>query len=152
MIFILKMEWARKCLLAIIIYFNVQFSSVAQPCPSLCDPMNCSTPGLRVHHQLSEFTQTHVHWVSDAIEPFYPLLSPSPPVLNLSQHQGFSLFIISCYLCLGIYFFNFNSLFETSNFRYRRIALTIASHYNARAGIAHLRDRSGALEQHIQFK
>ena len=55
----------------------VQFSSVAQSCPTLCDPMNCSTPGLPVHHQLPEFTQTHVHWVSDAIQPSHPLSSPS---------------------------------------------------------------------------
>ena len=66
----------------------VQFSSVAQSCPTLCDPMDCSTPGLPVHHQLPESTQTHVHWVGDAIQPSYPLLSPSPPALNLSQHQG----------------------------------------------------------------
>ena len=66
---------------------SVEFSSVAQLCPTLCDPMNCSTPGLHVHHQLLEFTQTHVHWVSDAIQTSYPLLSPSP-ALNLSQHQG----------------------------------------------------------------
>ena len=64
------------------------FSSVAQSCLTLCDPMNCSMPGLPVHHQLPEFTQTHVHWVSDAIQPSHPLLSPSPPVFNLSQHQG----------------------------------------------------------------
>ena len=57
---------------------SVQFSSVAQSCPTLCDPMNCSTPGLPVHHQLPEFTQTHVHWVSDAIQPSHPLLSPFP--------------------------------------------------------------------------
>ena len=57
----------------------IQFSSVAQSCPTLCDPMNHSTPGLPVHHQLPEFTQTHVHWVGDAIQPFHPLLSPSPP-------------------------------------------------------------------------
>ena len=65
-----------------------QFSSVAQLCSILCDPMNHSTPGLPVHHQLLESTQTHVHWVSDAIQLSYPLLSPSPPALNLSQHQG----------------------------------------------------------------
>ena len=64
------------------------FSSVAQSCPTLCDPMDCSTPCLPVHHQLPEFTQTHVHWVSDAIQPSHPLSSPSPPALNLSQHQG----------------------------------------------------------------
>ena len=64
------------------------FSSVAQSCPTLCDPMDRSTPGLPVHHQLPEFTQTHVHWVSDAIQPSHPLLSPSPPAFNLSQQQG----------------------------------------------------------------
>ena len=69
---------------------HTKFSSVTQLCPALCNPMDCSTPGLPVHHQLPEFTQTHVHCVSDAIQPPHPLLSPSPPVLNLSQHQGFS--------------------------------------------------------------
>ena len=58
---------------------SVQFSSVAQSCPTLCNPMNCSTPGLPVHHQLPEFTQTHVHGVGDAIQPSHPLSSPSPP-------------------------------------------------------------------------
>ena len=57
-------------------------------CLTLCKPMDCSTPGLPVHHQLLEFTQTHVHWLSDAIQPSHPLLSPSPPTLNLSQLQG----------------------------------------------------------------
>ena len=66
----------------------LQFSSVTQSCLPLCDPMNCSTPGLPVHHQLLEFTQTHVHWVGDAIQPSHPLSSPSPPALNLSQHHG----------------------------------------------------------------
>jgi len=66
----------------------IQFSSVAQSCPTLCDSMDCSTPGLPVHHQLPEFTQTHVHWVGDAIQPSHPLSSPSPPALNLCQHQG----------------------------------------------------------------
>ena len=65
-----------------------QFSSVAQSCLTLCDPMNCSTPGLPVHHQLPEFTQTHAHRVGDAIQPSHPLLSPSPPAPNHSQHQG----------------------------------------------------------------
>ena len=59
-------------------------SSVAQSCPTLCDPMDSSTPGLPVHHQLPEFTQTHVHWVSDAIQPPHSLLFPSPPAFNLS--------------------------------------------------------------------
>ena len=58
---------------------TTQFSSVTQSCPALCNPMDCSTPGLPVHQQLPEFTQTHVHWVSDAIQPSHPLLSPSPP-------------------------------------------------------------------------
>ena len=66
-----------------------QFSSVTQSCPTLCDPMNCSTPGLSVHQQLPEFTQTHVHLVGDAIQPSHPLWSPSPPTPNPSQHQSF---------------------------------------------------------------
>ena len=65
-----------------------QFSSVAQSCLTLCNPMNRSMPSLPVHHQLLEFTQTHLHWVGDAIQPSHPLLSPSPPPLNLSQQQG----------------------------------------------------------------
>ena len=65
-----------------------QFSSVAQLCSTHCDPMNSSTPVLPVHHQLPEFTQTHIHRVSDAIQPSHPLSSPSPPALNPSQHQS----------------------------------------------------------------
>ena len=65
-----------------------QFSSVAQSCPTLCNPMDCSTPGLPVHHQLPELTQTHVHQVGDAIQPSHSLPSPSPLAINLSQHQG----------------------------------------------------------------
>ena len=72
-----------------------QFSSVAQSCPTLCGPMDCSTPGLPVHHQLPEFSQTHVHWVSDAIQPSHPLLSPSPPTFNLTQQQGLFKWILS---------------------------------------------------------
>ena len=67
---------------------SVQFSSVAQSCPTLCEPMNRSTPGLPVHHQLLEFTQTRVHRVGDAIQPSHPLASPSPPAPNPSQHQS----------------------------------------------------------------
>ena len=67
---------------------TVQFSSVAQSCPTFCDPMNLSTSGLPVHHQLPEFTQTQVHRVSDAIQPSHPLLSPSLPAPNPSQHQS----------------------------------------------------------------
>ena len=65
-----------------------QIRSVAQSCLTLCDPMNCSTLGLPVHHQLPEFTETHVHRVSDAIQPSHPLSSPSPPAPNPSQHQS----------------------------------------------------------------
>ena len=69
-------------------FSSVQFSSVAQSHLTLCNPMNRSTPGLPVHHQLPESTQTHVHWVGDAIQPSHSLSSPSPPALNLSWHQG----------------------------------------------------------------
>ena len=69
-------------------HMKMPFSSVAQLCPTLCDPMNRSTTGLRVHHQLPEFTQTHVHQVSDTIQPSHPLSSPSPPAPNPSQHQS----------------------------------------------------------------
>ena len=69
-------------------YSSVQFRAVAQSCPTLCDPMKRSPPGLPVNHQLPEFTQTHVHRVSDAIQPSHPLSSPSPPAPNPSQHQG----------------------------------------------------------------
>ena len=67
---------------------NVQLSSVAQLCPTLCNPMDCSTSGLPVHHQLLQFNQTHVHLVSDAIQQSHPLSSPSPSPFNLSQHHG----------------------------------------------------------------
>ena len=69
-------------------FSSVQFSSVAQSCPTLCDPMNRSTPGLPVHHKLLELTQTRVHQIGNAIQPYHSLLSPSPPVPNPSQHQG----------------------------------------------------------------
>ena len=69
--------------------YKCVFSSATQSCPTLCSPMNRSTPGLPVHHQLPEFTQIHVHRVSDAIQPSHPLSSPSPPAPNPSQHQSF---------------------------------------------------------------
>ena len=75
---------------------HVQFSSITQSCPTLCDPMDCSTPVLPVHHQLLGYTHTHVHTVSDAIQPSRPLSSPSP-ALNLSQHQGLFQGISSSY-------------------------------------------------------
>ena len=72
----------------LVLMHYLQFSSVAQSYPTLCDPMNRSTPGLPVHHQLPEFTKTHVHRVGDAIQPSHPLLSPSPHAPNPSQHQS----------------------------------------------------------------
>ena len=86
----------------------VQFSSIAQLCPTLCDPMNCSTPGRPVHHQLPEFTQTHVHWVGDAIQLSHPLSSHSPPALNLSQHQGLSKWVSSLHQVAKVLGFHFN--------------------------------------------
>ena len=79
---------AHQLSLSITLAYEIQFSSVTQSCQTLCDPMDCSTLGLPVHHQLLELTQTHVHQVGDAIQPSHPLLSPSPPTFNLSQHQG----------------------------------------------------------------
>ena len=72
-----------------LLFISVQFISVAQLCPTLCDPKNCSTPGLPIHHQLPEFTQTLVHRICDAIQPSHPLWSRSPPAPNPSQHQSF---------------------------------------------------------------
>ena len=71
-----------------LLFLFIQFTSVTQSCLTLCNLMDCSMPGLPVHHQLLEFTQTHVRQVSDAIQLSHPLSSPSPPTLNLSQHQG----------------------------------------------------------------
>ena len=85
-------DWKKKNkgkdLASVFLHFIVSFSSVVQLCPTFCDPKDCCMPGLRVYHQLPELTQTHVHWVGDAIQPSHPLLSPSPPAFNLSQHQG----------------------------------------------------------------
>ena len=76
-------------LLKLSIYYHYpSCCSVAKSCPTLCNPIDCCMPGLPVFHCLLGFAQTHVHWVDDAIQPSYPLLTPSPPALNLSQHQG----------------------------------------------------------------
>ena len=80
--------YACVCLIVSVQFSSVQFSSLAQSCPALCNPMNRSIPGLPVHHQLLEFTQTHVHRVGDAIQPSHPLLSPSPPAPSPSQHHS----------------------------------------------------------------
>ena len=84
-----------KCFDVLSSHNSVQFSSVTQSCPTLCDPMNRSTPGLPVHHQLPESTQTHIHRVGDAIQPSHPLLSPSLPALNPSQNQGLFIWVNS---------------------------------------------------------
>ena len=81
-----SLGWCQATVLVVL--SSVQFSSVTQSCPTPCDPMNRSMPGIPAHHQLVEFTQTHVHGVGDAIQPSHPLSSPSPPALNLSQHQS----------------------------------------------------------------
>ena len=99
----------------------VQFSSVAQLCPILCDPMNRNMPGLPVHHQLQELAQTHVHQVSDTIQPSQPLLSPSPPAFNLSQHQAFSNESVLHFRCPIYWSFSFsiipsNGIFRTNFF------------------------------------
>ena len=87
-----KQESSRKMSISVLLTMSkpltVSESSVTQLCPTVCDPMDCNTPGLPVHHQLAEFTQTHVYWVGDAIQPSHPLSSPSPPAVSLSQHQG----------------------------------------------------------------
>ena len=88
--FTLQENFPKKKELNLHVQSVYQFSSVAQSCPTFCDPMKCSTPGLPVHHQLPEFTQTHIHRVSDAIQPSHPLSSPSPPAPNPFQHQGLS--------------------------------------------------------------
>ena len=90
-----------------------RFSSVAQSCPTLCNPMNCSTPGLSVHYKLPEFTQTHVHQVGDAIQPPHPLSSPSPPTPNPSQHQG--LFHESTFLMRWPKYWSFSFSIRPSN-------------------------------------
>ena len=78
----------KVCIFVCVDYQFSQFSSVAQSCPTLCNPMDCSMPGFPVYHQLPELTQIHVHWVSDAIQPSHPLSSPSLPTFNLFWHQG----------------------------------------------------------------
>ena len=86
---------------------GVQFSSVTRSCLTLCDPMNRSTPGLPVHHQLPESTQTHVYWVGDSIQTSHPLSSPSPPALNLSQHQGLFKWVSSLHQVAKYWNFSF---------------------------------------------
>ena len=97
-----------QSLKTLILWHSVQFSSVAQLCPTLCNPMNNSTPGLPVHQQLPEFTQTHVHRVGDAIQPSQPLSSPSPPAPNPSQHQSLFQWVSSLHQVAKVLVFHFS--------------------------------------------
>ena len=95
------------CLILSTWFSSVQFT-VAQLCPTLCDPMDCSTPGFPVHHQFPELTQTHVHQVTDAIQPGHLLSSPSPLAFNLSQHQGPFKWVSSLYQVTKYWSFSFS--------------------------------------------
>ena len=106
--FVFKFNVIFKVLPMVYIGNSVQFSPVAQSCPTLCDPMNRSTPGLPVHHHLLEFTQTHVHWVGDAIQPSHPLSSPSLPAPNPSQHQGLFQWVNSLHEVAKVLEFSFS--------------------------------------------
>ena len=97
---------------------SYQFSSIIQSCPTLCNSMDCSTPGFPVHHQLLEFTQTHVHWVGDAMQPSYSLSSLSPPIFNPSWHQGLFQWVGSSHqvakiLAFQLYYQSFQWIFRT---------------------------------------
>ena len=102
-----KLNWSWKC------YYSIQFSSVTQSCPTLCDPMDFSTPGFPVHHQLLDLAQTCVQWVGDAIQLSHPLMSSSPLAFNLSQHQG--LFLWSVLLIRWPEYWSFSFSISPSN-------------------------------------
>ena len=107
-----------------------QFSSVNQSCPTLCDPMDWSTPGFPVHHQLPDLAQTHVHQVGDAIQPSHPLLSPSPPTFNLSQHHGLFQWVSSSHQMARVFKFqlqhqSFQWIFSTDAYALIKNGFTI---------------------------
>ena len=115
-------------------------SSVGQSCPILCDPMNCSTPGLPVHHKLLELAQTHVHQVSDAIQPSHPLLSSSPPAFDLSQHQGLFQWISSSHqvakvLELKLQHQSFQWIFRTDLLAVQGTLKSLLQHHSSKASI-----------------
>jgi len=117
---------------------GLQFSSVPQSCPTLCDPMNCSMPGLPVHHQLREPTQTHVHHVRDAIQSSHPLLSPSPPAFNLSQHQGLFQWVSSSHQVAKVLEFqlqyqSFQWIFRLDLFAVQGSLKSLLQHHNSKA-------------------
>ena len=124
----------------------VPFNSVAQLYLNLCDPMECSTPGLPVHHQLPEFIQTHVHWVGDAIQPSHPLWSLSRPSFNLSQHQGLFKWVSSLHQVAKVLEFQHQSflwIFRMISFRMDWLDLlavqgtlkNLLQHYSSKASI-----------------
>ena len=125
-----------------------KWTSVAQSCPTLCDPMDCSMPSLPVHHQLLELTQTHVHWVDDAIQPSHPLSSPSPFAFNLSQHRGLFQWVSSSHQVAKVLEFqlqhrSFQWMFRTDFFRIDWLDLLVVQgalkslpqHYSSKASI-----------------
>ena len=125
---------------------QILFISVTQSYLTLCDPMNHSTPGLPPHHQLPEFTQTHVHWVSDAIQPSHPLPSPSPPAFNLSQHQNLFKWDSSSHQVAKVFSFSISPSSEYSgliSFRIDRLDLpavqgtlkSLLQHHSSKASI-----------------
>ena len=129
-------------------FSSVQFSSLAQLCLNVWDPTDCSTPGLPVHHQLLEFTQTHVHRIGDAIQPSPPLSSPSPPALNLSQHQGLFQWVSSSHQGAKVLEFqlqhqSFQSIFRTDFLRMDGLDLpavqgtlkSLLQHHSSKASI-----------------
>ena len=126
---------------------HVQFSSVAQLCLTLCNSMDCRTSGFPVHHELTEFTQTHVHWVDDAIQPFHLLPSPSPPTFNLSQHHGLFKWVSSSHQVVKVLEFqlqhqSFQWIFRTISFRMDWLdlfavqgTLSLLQHHSSKASI-----------------
>ena len=122
----------------LILFNNVaefQFSSVAQICPTLCNPMNCSTPGFPVHHQLAELAQTHVHRVGDAIQPTHPLSSPSPPALSLSSIRVFSSELVLCIRWPNYWSFSISPSDEYSGLISFRIESLISLQFKELSGV-----------------
>ena len=130
-------------------------SSVAQSCLTLCDSMDCSSPGLPVHHQLPEFTQTHVYWVSDAIQLSHPLLSPSPPAFNPSQHQGLFKWVSSSHQVAKVLKFQLQHqssqwIFRTDFFRIDWLDL-LAGQGTLRSLLQHHSSKASILQHSVFF-
>ena len=133
--------WTAACMICpVLCEDSVQFSSVAQLCPTLCDPMDCSFPGFPVHHQLLELAQTHVHWVGDAIQPSCPLSSPSPPAFNLSYHQGLFQWVsyshqVARVLEFQLQHHSFQWIFRTDFFAVQGTLKSLFQHHSSKASI-----------------